>query len=317
MLRKREREQQRLSKRYTLTDNLFYTTSSTTSSTRPRPKRSGVRGASNTPTLDLLFRICYAIQFWLDLDPRNVAVLHCTTGRLRTGLVVACYLVYSGEEDNGFDALRFFFSRRLRDAEFQLEDMTTKLLPSYKEALRHFHDVIALQGLPNPHPLFLSAIIINAIPPVTDELAEARDRARAMGPNAGAMGAELLVAPPVVEVFKGNVSWKMGVGTELLWQRHVLFSPPLLTRHGRTNIETNTHTRTHTHTRARSHARKHTALPLLLPPVARQRDRVATSPRFPRAQHKLRCRGRHHRRVLRARGPPGWRQGQRRWNRQL
>ena len=172
----------------------------------PSPKRSDVRGASTTPTLDLLFRICYAIQFWLDLDPRNVAVLHCTTGRLRTGLVVACYLVYSGEEDNGFDALRFFFSRRLRDAEFKLEDLTTKLLPSYKEALRHFHDVIALQGLPNPHPLFLSAIIINAIPPVTEELEEARDRARAMGPSAGAMGAELLVAPPVVEVFKGNVS---------------------------------------------------------------------------------------------------------------
>lgn len=53
-------------------------------------------GSSNTPSLDQLFRICYAIQFWLDLDPKNVAVVHCTTGRLRTGLVLACYLVYSG-----------------------------------------------------------------------------------------------------------------------------------------------------------------------------------------------------------------------------
>ena len=66
-------------------------------------------------------------------------------------------------EDNGFDALKYFFSKRLRDPNFHLEDMPT-LLPSYKKALRHFHDVMALGDLPNPKPLYLSAIIINALP---------------------------------------------------------------------------------------------------------------------------------------------------------
>lgn len=60
-----------------------------------------------------VFRICYTLQFWLSWDAATVAVLHCNTGVLRTGFIVACFLVYTGQLKSIEEALEFFSSRRL------------------------------------------------------------------------------------------------------------------------------------------------------------------------------------------------------------
>jgi phosphatidylinositol-3,4,5-trisphosphate 3-phosphatase/dual-specificity protein phosphatase PTEN len=45
-------------------------------------------------------------------DPENVAVIHCISGKGRTGTVIACLLLFSGLVDNMDDALRFYGWKR-------------------------------------------------------------------------------------------------------------------------------------------------------------------------------------------------------------
>lgn len=45
----------------------------------------------------MLFKMCTSIESWLLADPKNVAAVHCLTGRGRTSTVLACYLAWVGE----------------------------------------------------------------------------------------------------------------------------------------------------------------------------------------------------------------------------
>lgn len=49
------------------------------------------------PPLGLLFKMCTSIESWLLADPKNVAAVHCLTGRGRTSTVLACYLAWVGK----------------------------------------------------------------------------------------------------------------------------------------------------------------------------------------------------------------------------
>ena len=51
-------------------------------------------------TLKTLFDITRSLDAWLDIDPRNIALVHCHNGKSRTGLIVASYLRYTGEFDS-------------------------------------------------------------------------------------------------------------------------------------------------------------------------------------------------------------------------
>lgn len=52
---------------------------------------------SPAPPLGLIIRILLSIQNWLHADPRNVAILHCLTGKGRTSCVLAAFLCWTGE----------------------------------------------------------------------------------------------------------------------------------------------------------------------------------------------------------------------------
>jgi len=66
----------------------------------------------HSPPLELLFKIVLSISSYLQANPDNVAVAHCMGGKGRTGTVIACYLVYSGEFNDADSALNFFAVRR-------------------------------------------------------------------------------------------------------------------------------------------------------------------------------------------------------------
>ena len=73
------------------------------------------------PPLGLLFKICTSVESWLDADERNVAVIHCLTGKGRTAALVACILTWIGEFASPMEALQYVAERyRVNDAMYNI-----------------------------------------------------------------------------------------------------------------------------------------------------------------------------------------------------
>src|SRR5690606_11288525 len=66
----------------------------------------------HAPPLDLLIQIVASIDNWLHASPEHVAVVHCKGGKGRTGVVIACYLRFSGLCETGEQGMELFASTR-------------------------------------------------------------------------------------------------------------------------------------------------------------------------------------------------------------
>ncbi|KAL6526383.1 Phosphatidylinositol 3,4,5-trisphosphate 3-phosphatase and protein-tyrosine-phosphatase pten1 [Orobanche minor] len=51
---------------------------------------------NHVPQLSMIKEFCEDVHSWLSRDSKNIAVVHCMAGKGRTGLMVSCYLVYTG-----------------------------------------------------------------------------------------------------------------------------------------------------------------------------------------------------------------------------
>lgn len=108
------------------------------------------------PPLGLLFKICTSIESWLDADEKNVAVIHCLTGKGRTATLMACVLTWLGEFESPMQALQYVAQRRSTAV-----DILT--IPSQRRYIQYFTNL--LDGIkPNSDPLLLRRIIINTVP---------------------------------------------------------------------------------------------------------------------------------------------------------
>jgi hypothetical protein len=67
---------------------------------------------TQAPSLDCIFSQCYSIKSWLDLRHDHVAIVHCSNGRSRSGILIACLLKYIGAFDHASAAFDFFCSAR-------------------------------------------------------------------------------------------------------------------------------------------------------------------------------------------------------------
>ncbi|EPZ33385.1 Actin-binding FH2 domain-containing protein [Rozella allomycis CSF55] len=105
-----------------------------------------------------LFDICRTISTWYLLDQSNVAIVHCSTGLARTGIVFACLMRYCELFESAFDAFEYFVARRTPEDD-------SWVTVSYLRILKHFDSIIVSQGaVLNPFPLRLHCIILNSIP---------------------------------------------------------------------------------------------------------------------------------------------------------
>lgn len=59
-----------------------------------------------------MFKICSSIENWLIADEDNLAVIHCLTGKGRTGTVIACYLAWVGLFPNALESLEYVAEKR-------------------------------------------------------------------------------------------------------------------------------------------------------------------------------------------------------------
>jgi hypothetical protein len=103
-----------------------------------------------------MFKICSSIESWLDADQRNIAIVHCLTGKGRTAVVLACALTWIGEFNSPMEALTYIAERKSSSI-----DILT--IPSQRRYIQYFSNV--LDGVrPRGEPLLLRRIIMNGIP---------------------------------------------------------------------------------------------------------------------------------------------------------
>nr|XP_034834875.1 phosphatidylinositol 3,4,5-trisphosphate 3-phosphatase and dual-specificity protein phosphatase PTEN isoform X1 [Maniola hyperantus] len=67
------------------------------------------------PKITQIQEFCTDVHTWLSEDARNVAAVHCKAGKGRTGTMVCCYLLYSGQQETADKALQFYGTKRTHD----------------------------------------------------------------------------------------------------------------------------------------------------------------------------------------------------------
>lgn len=115
---------------------------------------------SPSPPLGLLLKLLLSIESWLKADQRNVAVLHCLTGRGRTSTVLAAFLCWTGEA--GFNDVNGALEYIARCKRVAVEALT---IPSQVRYISYFANM--LDGVrPSQPPLMLKRIIMSDAPKV-------------------------------------------------------------------------------------------------------------------------------------------------------
>ena len=92
---------------------------------------------SPSPPLGLLLKLFISMESWLKADPRNVAVVHCLTGKGRTSTVLAAFLCWMGEAQfhDIYQALEYIASCK----QVTLDDLT---IPSQRRYASYFKNML-------------------------------------------------------------------------------------------------------------------------------------------------------------------------------
>ena len=93
----------------------------------------------NAPPLLSVLSFCQHATDWLSLHPDNVIAVHCKAGKGRTGLMVACLLLYSGLCRAPEEALAYFGERRTANG----KGVT---IPSQQRFVTYFHQLLTGWG---------------------------------------------------------------------------------------------------------------------------------------------------------------------------
>ena len=113
---------------------------------------------SPSPPLGLLLKLLLSMESWLKADERNVAVLHCLTGRGRTSTVLAAFLCWTGEA--GFTDVNGALKYIARCKRVSVDALT---IPSQVRYVSYFANM--LDGVrPSQPPLLLKRIIMSEAP---------------------------------------------------------------------------------------------------------------------------------------------------------
>ncbi|KAF2071449.1 hypothetical protein CYY_007241 [Polysphondylium violaceum] len=114
----------------------------------------------NPPNLDTIGLFCKDVEDWLELDPENVAAIHCKAGKGRTGTMIACWLLYNKHCQTGSESMRVFATKRTHDS----KGIT---IPSQMRYVRYFEALLQhgrpVQKVPDITKI-LSTIKMNALP---------------------------------------------------------------------------------------------------------------------------------------------------------
>eukprot|EP00300_Choanocystis_sp_HF-7_P008895 c16160_g1_i1.p1 GENE.c16160_g1_i1~~c16160_g1_i1.p1 ORF type:complete len:1328 (-),score=325.18 c16160_g1_i1:289-4236(-) len=89
----------------------------------------------NVPPVEMMRQFCLSCDDWLKKDPKNVVAVHCKAGKGRTGLMISCYLMYSGKYKTATDAL-------LHYGAFRTSDKKGVTIPSQKRWVGYYEQIL-------------------------------------------------------------------------------------------------------------------------------------------------------------------------------
>lgn len=86
----------------------------------------------------LILQFCADISLYLLKNPEHVTAIHCKAGKGRTGVMICCYLIFSGICLNSLKAFEEYSERR----SYVKKGVT---IPSQKRYVHHFETFFILQ----------------------------------------------------------------------------------------------------------------------------------------------------------------------------
>ncbi|KAL9179452.1 hypothetical protein ACHAXT_008742 [Thalassiosira profunda] len=151
---------------------------------------------SPSPPLGLMLKLLMAMESWLKADERNVAVVHCLTGRGRTSTVLAAFLCWTGEA--GFHDVNAALEYIARCKRISVQSLT---IPSQVRYASYFANM--LDGVrPSQPPLMLKRIIMSEAPKFGKRPAPPSSD----GAEGGDSGEMVFGCAPYLQIFKaGNL----------------------------------------------------------------------------------------------------------------
>ncbi|KAG7367541.1 formin homology 2 domain containing protein [Nitzschia inconspicua] len=117
---------------------------------------------SSVPSIPQLLEACYAIHTYFSIDSANVALIYCSNGQSRSGIVAACYLKFSGMVQKAEEGFLYFLSKVGKSA--LAETILRKAPPSLRRFFSQFDDVLDRGCFWNCKPLFLKAVALQGLP---------------------------------------------------------------------------------------------------------------------------------------------------------
>jgi len=155
---------------------------------------------SPSPPLGLLLKLLVSMENWMKADERNVAVVHCLTGKGRTSTILAAFLCWMGEA--GFGDVNDALAYIAKCKQMRPDDLT---IPSQRRYASYFNNM--LDGVrPSQTPLMLKRIIMSEAPkfakgPLKDTVQMEQN---GYG-NISEVGEEQLMGcAPYLQIFKGG-----------------------------------------------------------------------------------------------------------------
>jgi tensin len=116
---------------------------------------------SPSPPLEQLLKLLVSMENWMKADDRNVAVVHCLTGKGRTSTVLAAFLCWMGQA--GFGDIQQALEYIAHCKQMTVPDL---IIPSQARYASYFKNM--LDGVrPSPPPLLLKRIIMSEAPKVS------------------------------------------------------------------------------------------------------------------------------------------------------
>eukprot|EP01084_Bolivina_argentea_P125223 221884_1 len=111
-----------------------------------------------SPPLQQLFELLSSIDNWLSSNNKNIAIIHCQTGKGRTVTVISAYLAWS-KYNNFTPAKALLHCCKIMNG--TIKNMT---IPSQTRYLAYLTKILINKQIPKQNPLIIQRVIIHKIP---------------------------------------------------------------------------------------------------------------------------------------------------------